>query len=198
MNWKWYIPLLIVVFAFAGTANQDLEVNPNQEISIEFLNSDIDEIVAEDVISDISFRLESLGAKNVRITKMPQGKLKIVYFSTLDISEIKDLLRDKELFASEENQTPDFPLEKTNTYNIAISSIQKFSDSDNSLNGVLIEINRFQDNFVKPKLISGGDFIRPDFFVEYESESLSISTEPTIIISDFSDELPEIRAGPAC
>lgn len=197
MNWKWYIPLLVVVFAFAGMSHQKSVVDTNQEIFIEFLESDLDEVATEVVISGVISQLKLLGAKNVRISKLLSGKLKIQYYSTLDASEIKKNLDDN---ISEENKSKSgndsFPSSKSENFSIAVVKIQKNIGLNKSATGTLIEVNRLQDIFLKPKLISGAFFN-----LLYIKEEISISdgiicSKEIEHFNNFFKTLPEIRAGP--
>lgn len=198
MNWKWYIPLLVVVFAFAGMTNQKSAQHPNQEILVEFSEIEVDDSRAEAVISEITSHLKSLGAENIRISRLPQGKLKIQYFSTLDVSEVQDILDYSDIISTKNgvaDKSDKTPSQENHTYNIAVIQIQK--DADKPFHGTTVDILRLQDNFVKPKLITSAFLV--SIFKEFTPtvEREPFFTEKFEYTSQYIRVLPEIRAGPS-
>lgn len=197
MNWKWYIPLLVVVFAFAGMTNQQSALDANQEILIEFSEIEVDDLMTDDVISDITAQLKALGADNIRISKLPFGRLKIHYYSALDVSEVQEILNYSEFISAKnesDGKSDKIPSEENHSYNIAVVKILK--EAELPLQGTTVDIIRLQDNFVKPKLIASG--ILPSFTAEFSitAPDERILTEEIKHPSEFLKSLPEIRAGP--
>src|SRR5690554_2884703 len=91
VNWRWYIPILVIVLAFFGTGLGP-SMHPNQEIVVRFESQSVNATEAQRAVSQITSQLKTIGATHVHASELYDGKLKVTYYSTIDVSVIKDLL----------------------------------------------------------------------------------------------------------
>jgi len=89
-KWQWCISTIIFILTFLGVVNQQQAFLPNQEIVLQFDNANIAVDTAENTIAIVKQQLQSLGATNIKINKGERGKLKITYYSDVDVTSIKN------------------------------------------------------------------------------------------------------------
>ena len=203
MNWKWYIPLLVVILAFTSAGMKQSATGPNQEIVVWFYADSVHDAAAQDVISTISHQLELLGAKDVRISKMSDGSLKILYYSTLDVAVIKKTLHENnglptsgKTFPKRENPFG-FPVDGSyGFYNIDVVKIQQDVNQHNSFQGVLVEATWHLDNSLKPKKTPNAALWIFDYESEFERTNYALYIKDFHWIGKASYLIPEVRAGP--
>ncbi len=203
VNWKWYIPLLVVILAFASAGMKQSTTGPNQEIVVWFYADSVNDTAAQDVISDISYQLELLGAKDVRISKMSDGSLKILYYSSLDVAVVKKVLHENNGLPTSDQTYPkgenplNFPFDGSyGFYNIDVVKIQEDANQQNSFQGVMVEVTWHVDNSLKPKNTPNAALWIFDYESAFEQTNYSLFIKDFEWIGNSSYLIPEVRAGP--
>lgn len=176
---------------------------PNQEIVVWFYADSVHDAAAQDVISNISHQLELLGAKDVRISKMSDGSLKILYYSTLDVAVVKKTLHENnglptsgKTFPKRENPFG-FPVDGSyGFYNIDVVKIQQDVNQHNSFQGVMVEATWHLDNSLKPKKTPNAALWIFDYESEFERTNYALYLKDFHWIGKASYLIPEVRAGP--
>ncbi len=192
-----------MILAFVGAGVEQSTTDPNQEIVVRFYANAVDDSAAQNVISDIAHQLESLGAEDVRISKMPDGKLRILYYSSLDVSVIKKSFHKRDGFPSPDEAFPegksplDLPTDGSyGYYNLDIAKIQEDSNQDNPFQGVMVEVSLVKDQSLKPKITSKTTV----WYFSFQSEPLNPDYSSYPKGADGHDKssykIPEVRAGP--
>jgi hypothetical protein len=205
MRLRWYISTFIITLALLGTLCNEQTVGPNQEIVLEFLDTNIVSSDAQTTIAAVKTQLKDLGATNIKVTEFSgNGMLKITYYSNADVLLIKRILSKEnnvELdFASnshDENQSQ-WPSDKdTKIFNLDVYKIQDSNDSNTGLDGRLaIEIKSEIERFFNP--------VVDVFAVEIEDRerdriikvAFKLNRNIAIAINNTSHNIPEVRAGP--
>ena len=90
MNWRWYITGIIVALAFVGMSREQFAM-PNQEIVVQFNTNSVSADETERAISEITNQLKTIGVEDIQVSEMLDGKLKVTYYSTIDVAVIKNL-----------------------------------------------------------------------------------------------------------
>lgn len=203
MNWKWYIPLLIVCLAFVSAGIERPITDPNQEIVISFYTHSINDDAAEDIISDITHTLESLGIEDVRISRTSKGDLKILYYSAIDVSVIKEVLVEKNQeaqgdFETSENDPLHLPNNKDySNYNLEVAKIQQDFSQKLPFQGALAEIKSIPNQYFKISPSLSIITIDTGFEYDFKDPEVSVCSDVTVLIHRaLYERIPEVRAGP--
>ncbi|MCG1035856.1 hypothetical protein [Polaribacter sargassicola] len=139
MKAKWYISTLLIAFTFLG-AFQEKILLPNQEIVLEFNNQDIAKNEVENTIKVVKKQLFSAGASNIKVYKTKNNTLKISYFSTINASNIKEALSNKNKLSKNNVPKGNFPFKKFTKYNIDVHELSDHSEVSNfDNNSILLE-----------------------------------------------------------
>lgn len=203
---KWYVITLLVVLSVLGVVSQEQILIPNQEIVLQFTDVEITSQDAQNTIAIVKKQLQSLGVDNIQVKKTHNGKLKIAYYSSADISIIKKTFsKDKNLDVdytsqSEDKDTNGFPLSENRvTYNLDVYEIENVVDSDSGFNGIhLIELDSKSDRFFDPNpyvTVTNIDFRIKNNCVKV---AYTIYHNMAMAIDNASKSIPEVRAGPIC
>lgn len=205
MNWRFYITGLIIALAFCGTGLDQSTTDPNQEIVVRFSTNSISAVDAKGAICEITAQLNAIGVENVHVSDVVDGKVKVTYFSTLDVIVIKNLLyRHNKLDLSDTafddpNDSSDFPFSNNpNTYKFEVIKIQNDIASDFGFQGLLIESKSIGDQYLKPRLSITASEINFNPKDNFHSVDPMIYTNVPVFISHIEHKIPEVRAGPAC
>ena len=205
MNWRWYITGLIIALAFCGVGMEQSTTNPNQEIVVRFNTNSITANDAKVAISEITTRLKAIGVEDVQVSDVFDGKVKVTYYSTLDVAVIKNLLNKQHKLElgdaafNERDDSSKFPFSSdSNTYKLEVIKIQKDPGSDIGFQGILVEAKSFSDQYLKPKVSIPASEI--DFNPKEDIESIGFSTysKITILTDNITHKIPQVRAGPIC
>ena len=133
----------------------------------------------------------------------PQGSIKIIYYSVIDVSFVKGL------FTSPGHIAVDF--KKTNpselptsvpfakdlaVYQLHISEISKQSSNDLGFNGILVELKSIRDQYLNSLAYFLG--AENDYSVKKPAESIipNLHKSSVVLIENASYKIPEVRAGP--
>lgn len=189
-----------------GFVSQEQMVTPNQEIVLQFTDVKITSQEAQSTIEIVKKQLKNLGVDNIQVKKSNNGKLKIKYYSSADISIIKDTFSKHESLnvnftsKNQHRETDDFPLDENNfTYNLDVYEIENDADSDWDFNGIsVIELDSKSDRFFDPNPYFS--LVNIDFRLKNSTVKVAYTIHHNISISidNTSESIPEVRAGPIC
>ncbi len=201
---KRYIIIFLIVLSVLGFVSQEQMVIPNQEIVLQFADGDIASQEIQNTINTVKAQLQNLGADNIQVKESRNGKLKITYFSSADISIIKDSFSKHQNLdfsypsKSQHKNTDQFPTDQNNfTYNLDVFEIENGADSDWDVNGInVIELESKSDRFFDPNpyfacLVTDVQQKNNTVKVAY-----TIYSNMAIAIDNNSKSIPEVRAGP--
>ncbi|MBU3009796.1 hypothetical protein KO506_00075 [Polaribacter vadi] len=199
MNPKWYFSALLVLFTFLGTFHENIPV-PNQEIVLEFNNSKINDSEKEFTLADIKNRLTTAGASNIKIQEAKNGRLKISYYSSDQVSYIKEALSQKNEIAVRESSNKQnqkkYPSEKKSKFNFDVYELENEADSSNFDGNSIIEIKYDSDRYTNQQNYASSEKI---LLIEantvYKSKS-RFYKQLFIVKNSTSHNIPEVRAGP--
>ncbi len=199
MKLKWHICVLIIVLTFLGVGQHQISL-PNQQIVLQFLD-DVSSDETKNAVAIVKKQLQDVGANNIIVSEDEDGKLKISYFSNLNVAKIKNILSEEnqlELGIVENQQESDskFPSEEnSNTYNFDVYEIQKESNSDWDFEGTLVlELKPDGDRFSNPKVFASIKEI--DVREGVTEVAYKVHYNIAIAIDNTSYKIPEVRAGP--
>ena len=201
---KCYIIAFLVICSVLGFVSQKQLVLPNQEIVLQFTDVEVTSQEVQNTIAIVKNQLQSLGADNIQVKESQNSELKITYYSSTDISIIKDTFsKDENLGVhytspNQDKETEGFPLdENTITYNLDVYEIENGADSDWDFNGISsIEFDSKSDRFFDPNPYFPGANI--DYRIKNNSVKVAyiIHHNLAIAIDNASKSIPEVRAGP--
>ena len=203
VNWRWNITALIVALAFIGISLDQSNTDPNQEILVQFNTDSISVDQAQQAVSDIKDQLKAIGVEDVQVSETSDGRLKVTYYSTVDVAVIKNLFYKHNRLqlgdppSDERDNSSKIPFTNdSNTYIVDVIQIQSDFNFDVSLQGLLVEVKATNDQYVKPKVSL--DALEVDFELKYNIESELSSGYSTIslVVDNATYKIPEVRAGP--
>ncbi len=176
---------------------------PNQEIVVQFNANSISADEAQLAISSIKNQLKTIGIENVQVSEIQNGKLKVTYYSTIDVALIKGLFdkQDKiELgyvaFDKKEDSSK-IPFGKdSNPYKLDVVKIQKDYDSDLGLHGLPVEVKSAKDQYLNPIVSLGATENDFSFKNGFERVGYKNYRDASLLIDNTSHKIPEVRAGP--
>ena len=87
---RWCISVLIFSLTLFGVVSQQQILVPNQEIVLQFEDVDLTSKQAENTVAIVKQQLQDLGAENIQVFSLENGKLKITYFSDSEVASIKE------------------------------------------------------------------------------------------------------------
>ncbi len=204
MKKKWYFGILITALALLVVIQQQTVV-PNQEIVLEFVDIEVTSQEAQKTITIVKKQLESIGAKNTRISKeLKNGTLKITYYSDEDVEFIKRILSEAQNVALDHivyDQNEDdhqFPLNKNSKdYNLDVYEIQKSTDFGSDFNGIsILEVKHEQDRYSGSNSYSFVAEIDINGIGRLVKIAQKVNSTIAIAIDNTSHNIPEVRAGP--
>ncbi len=92
---KWHLFSFVLSLTLLAVVQQYQKPSPNQEVVIQFTDSNFYEVDTEDSLASISSFLEEIGAKSISITSKENGFFHIAYHSEKAVSNVKQILSDK-------------------------------------------------------------------------------------------------------
>lgn len=176
---------------------------PNQEIVVQFNTNSISTDETERAISEITSQLKTIGVEDIQVSEMLDGKLKVTYFSTIDVAVIKNLFSHQKKLQfgdtsfNEKEHSSKIPFSKnSNTYKLDVIKIQKDLGSDLGLHGLPAEIKSLKDQYLNLIVSLGTSEI--NFSLKHCIERRSCETyhDTVLLIDNTSHKIPEVRAGP--
>lgn len=199
MNVKRYFSALVIILTLFGLGQQQVSI-PNQEIVVQFTDDEVTSNDTHNAIEIVKNQLQSIGANNIHVIQEENGKLKITYYSDIDIAGIKDLLSQEESlklgYASNNDESSRLPSnDGSNSYNFDVFEIQKPSNSEWDFEGTLVlELKPDGDRFFHPKVFASIDEV--DVEIDITSVAYKLNSNIAIAIDNTSYKIPEVRAGP--
>lgn len=200
MKTKWYISTLVIILTFLGVVSQQQNTIPNQEIVLQFVNTDVTSKHALHAIENVKQQLQILGADNIHVIGGDNGRLKIIYYSIKDAASIKKILsKEKNLelgSASHNNDENEFPFKDNRIgYNLDVYDIQEGNDSYFSSEGYVLETKAEEHSVFSSNL---------DLFTSNTKDKQEDGVKTAykqrrniaILINDIPHKIPEVRAGP--
>lgn len=199
MNVKWYIGALIAVISYFVVEQQSVDV-PNQEVLLTFIQGK--NTSSKDVaIETVKAQLLSLGARNVTITSLENGSLKVSYYSHLAIQNVKEQLSN-DLDESTDVATAlyhvgDKPVKRnTRDYQIDVYEIQEniVSGFDNE-GKCYFELKQ---DYSRASQVLG--FLNPVVTIDSRNQltaiAVKVRSKVLFAFNDSAYKIPEVRAGP--
>ncbi|MCG2418527.1 hypothetical protein K8089_05785 [Aequorivita sp. F47161] len=202
MNWKWYIPVLIIALAFFGISLEQSTL-PNQEIVVQFNTKNVSAAEAEQAIANVTSQLKSIGIAHVLVSEIQNGQLKVSYYSSKDVATIKGLFSGQNKLQlagtdfNERNTSSKIPFSQdSHIYKLDVVTIQKDFGSNLDLQGILVIVKAAKDQYLKPVFSlhaseNNFDLKQAIALVAYKNYG-NIS----LLINHASYKIPEVRAGP--
>jgi hypothetical protein len=202
VNWRWYIVGLTIALAFFGVSLEQITV-PNQEIIVQFNANSISADDAQSAISSITSQLKSIGVDKVQVSEIQNGKLKVTYYSKIDVAIIKNLFNKQDKIQlgytafNEKESSSKIPFSHdSNTYKLDVIKIQKDYGSDLGLQGLPVAIKSAKDQYLYPLVFLGASETEFIFKQGFEKVVYKNYHNASLLIDTTSHRIPEVRAGP--
>ncbi|MEO9954212.1 hypothetical protein [Nonlabens sp.] len=198
MNVKWYIGALIAIISYFVVQQQSVDV-PNQEVLLTFIQGE--NTSSKDLaIETVKTQLLSLGARNVTISSLDNGSLKVSYYSHLAIQNVKEQLftsLDASSVATALNDYGNEPVkESAKDYQIDVYEIQEnvVSGFDNE-GKCYFELKQ---DYNRGSQVLG--FVSPVITIDSRNQLTAIAVKVRgnvlFAFNDSTYKIPEVRAGP--
>lgn len=195
MKLKWYLSALVIALTLLGVGQHQISV-PNQEIVLQF-SDEVSSDIAKETLLIVQSQLQSIGAEKIH-TQEVDGGLRITYYSSADVTVIKQLLSNKNLelgyTSSASSQEP--LKENTKRFDLDVFEIQKTNNFDLDLDGIVLD--------QKPE---NPRYLNSNFYISFEEIDIKerhsdlkrkyiIQRDIALAIKNTSHKIPEVRAGP--
>lgn len=177
-------------------------VVPNQQIVVEFSDSQITEIETQKAIEAIQLKLQTIGVNDIQVGQDHNGQLKITYYSKADVEQIQTILSSEQNFKFANNTSDDNPShlpkkKHLKDYEINISEIQNSNDTNWDFEGVqIVELNHKSDRFNKLKDSNSSTRATSELYNNLIKVSVKSNNNVALAIDNLSYKIPEVRAGP--
>jgi len=195
MNAKWYFGALFLIFSYFGMFQEPITV-PNQEIVLEFINSEVDQKEVQNTIEDVRAKLSDIGVSEIHIEETENGTLKISYYSLVPIDHIKEALLDENELVVDQNSKGSENDQSSLEYKIDVYEIVDGSDITSRNNKLVFEIKYHSDRFTNDH----HDYVARNNIDakasrRYQTAYQEYKNDP-FIQDRTSHKEPEVRAGP--
>lgn len=201
MKAKWYFSTLVIALTLLGVCQEQVSV-ANQEIVMEFVYDEVTSGDVQDAIAVVKKQLHTLGIYNIQVGEKEDGRLKITYYSDVNVASIKKLLsKEKKINLdytsyNQDEEHSELPTnENKNSYNLDVYEIQQDTDGESDLNGIyVVELKHEYDRFSNPNFYIGKiDVSEEDRIVKI---AYKVRRHIAIAMDDMSHYVPDVRAGP--
>lgn len=169
---------------------------PNQEIVLEFQESFQDDSHTSEFIRKITNRLNDIGITDIRILQTGDKSFKILYYSKLDIHDVKEFLDDDVTSGIASDIPVKLPTKKHFSYKLEIVKLQDSNLFENSFQGTIVEIKSVPDMYLKPKFSLVSTIFASNFLLDFEESETITFILPLHILEPVPYSFPEVRAGP--
>ena len=200
---KWYICTLIVTLALLSFLSKEQTIAPNQQIILQFTDNNVSSDKTQSTINTVKTQLKDLGVETIKVEKQSNGKLKISYYSTIDIASVKEKISNERTLAfdsfpkhSNKNDS-EFPNSNEYDYNVHVYELLDVDENESGLDGRFVLEPRLEsDRFFNPSVY---------FFVNHDHEgeenrtvkvAYKVRRNITIALNHTLRYSPEVRAGP--
>lgn len=201
MKTKLHVGILVVLLAFIGTY-VERNTLPNQQIVIQFSDSEVSSEDTEKALKAIQTKLESVGVTHIQIGKKENGQLKIVYHSDTDVEHIQNVLfktnNFKLAYQSQQDSSNQFPEHHSaDDYKLNISEIKTDSGSDWGFEDAqIVETNQKTDRLSFPQSNNFSNTVSIQQTNCIYTIAILVNNTVAIAIDNHSYKIPEVRAGP--
>lgn len=202
MRTKIHIGILILVLTCLGVVSQQQTQKANQEIVFHFTNIEASSNEAQNTISVVKEQLYEIGVSNIKVSHQDNGKLKISYYSDVDVANVKAELFNKMkldldyVFEHEENNANHSSGEDSPNFNLDIYEIQNTQQSNSGFDGcVLVKKSEF-DRYYDPNTFFAFSTLQVRNDNNSEKVALKVWGYVENRISNPFNIFPEVRAGP--
>ena len=201
MQTKWYLRSFVILVVLIGLTLEQI-AQPNQQIVVEFAGDSISLSNAQNTIAAVTNKLQDIGAKSIKVKQGANGVLTISYYSTIDTEAVKGMLSsNKEVLegvasndSSPKNQAP--PFDTSSVYKLDVYEIQQQYDIKPDLNGLVLTFEGKTHRYFIAKVYGaiGGNQIAQQNKIT--TVSLIAQGAVSLVLTDFSYKIPQVRAGP--
>jgi hypothetical protein len=205
MTQKWYLSTFVLILVLLGYGRQ-LSYIPNQEIVMQFVDADVTSDVTKDAIAIVKRQLQTIGIANIQVRKTAAGRLKITYYSDLDVASVKRIFSKEmsidlgyaALGSIEDREQGEFPSNKSSSsYNLNVCEIQNSYDAQPDFNGYALELTHENE-----RVYTLAVDLSIDNYTTRDDNSIVkvaylIQRNIALSINNSSRFIPEVRAGPA-
>tara|TARA_B110001452_G_scaffold267196_1_gene276165 strand:- start:1807 stop:2418 length:612 start_codon:yes stop_codon:yes gene_type:complete len=201
MQTKWYLRSFVILVVLIGLTLEQI-AQPNQQIVVEFAGDSISLSSAQNTIAAVTNKLQDIGAKSIKVKQGANGVLTISYYSTIDTEAVKGMLSsNKEVLegvasgsSSPKNQAP--PLDTSSVYKLDVYEIQQQYDIKPDLNGLVLTFEGKTHRYFIAKVYGaiGGNQIAQQNKIT--TVSFIAQGAVSLVLTDFSYKIPQVRAGP--
>lgn len=199
VNWKIYPSLLIIALAFFALGSKPTALNPNQEIVVKFSSESISDSHIKEAVSEVTDQLLAIGIEDFHVSEIAGNKLKVTYYSSVDVELIKKLLikhQDLAFAGSEDSQYPEIPFKKRPFhYQLEVVKISPEFNSGTGFQAVLVDLKSGNNQYLKPNLaVSLIAFSIAESIIQ--SSSSELYSKPYLLPKKIPVKLDQDRAGP--
>ena len=201
MQTKWYLRSFVILVVLIGLTLEQI-AQPNQQIVVEFAGESVSLSSAQNTIAAVTNKLQAIGAKSIKVKQGANGVLTISYYSTIDTEAVKGMLSsNKEVLegvasgsSSPKNQFP--PFDTSSVYKLDVYEIQQQYDIKPDLNGLVLTFEGKTHRYFIAKVYGaiGGNQIAQQNKIT--TVSFIAQGAVSLILTDFSYKIPQVRAGP--
>jgi hypothetical protein len=201
MKMKWYISTLIIALTTFGIYQNKI-TSPNQEILVQFGSDAVSIEQTQTAIANIKQQLQSFGVDVIQVKQSENGKLKIAYYSSIDVEGIKKMLSiENHLmldYAKVAHHKSKFPSDKNSKkYNLDIYELHQSNDGSQGAAGTSVLIlKQDYDRFFNPNVVSPCAIVDSSETNRFVKEAYKVNSTIAIAIETTSLIIPEVRAGP--
>lgn len=205
MKSKWYIGTLFFILALLGISKHQIEV-PNQEILVQFADNNVTLDITQTTIAIVKKQLQSIGADNIRVKELGLGRLKITYYSNINVSSIEKIFSEaKNLglvntsFEEEDEPGESRSDRDSNGYKLDVSEIRNSFDLESDFNGYIVELKLVLENERLYNTVVNcamGEIVAWERN-EIDKTAYILHRNIAIAIDNSSHYIPDVRAGPA-
>lgn len=201
MQTKWYLRSFVILVVLIGLTLEQI-AQPNQQIVVEFAGDSISLSNAQNTIAAVTNKLQAIGAKSIKVKQGANGVLTISYYSTIDTEAVKGMLSsNKEVLegvasndSSPKNQAP--PFDTSSVYKLDVYEIQQQYDIKPDLNGLVLTFEGKTHRYFIAKVygaIGGNQNAQQN---KITTVSFIAQGAVSLVLTDFSYKIPQVRAGP--
>ena len=201
MQTKWYLRSFLILVVLVGLTLEQI-AQPNQQIVVEFAGDNISLSNAQKTLAAVTNKLQAIGAKSIKVKQSASGVLTISYYSTIDTEAVKGMLSsNKEVLegvasnhSSPKNQAP--PFDTSSVYKLDVYEIQQQYDIKPDLNGLVLTFEGKTHRYFIAKVYGaiGGNQIAQQNKIT--TVSLIAQGAVSLLLTEFSYKIPQVRAGP--
>lgn len=196
MNKKWFIRALFLVLFICFGAFQEEVLIPNQQIVLEFIDGKINEEEINQTIENLKEKLLAAGVSNIVIKETENGALKISYFSSNHINEIKQALLEESELALNQNSDGKNQKLPISDYSLSIYELTNESDLSNLNDKYVLEIKYASERFTTNYSSALIKNIEVDKTNQLFKTAFSANKNKSLAKDKPSHQEPEVRAGP--